>query len=111
MAVILLLSIVGLILYYFERKNHFKRTKFAQEYIASIKENIDLKDEEKKEKIKEFFLANGFNIITIGKDLIFRKKDFSLGLFLFGSGIFLVGGLVYLLYYRYIQKEDEFKTD
>lgn len=111
MAMILFLSIVGLILYYFERRNHFKRTEFAKEYIREINEDLNLGSKEKQEKIKEFFLANGFNIAAIGKDLIFKRKDFSLGLLLFGAGFFLVGALVYLAYFYYFQKDDEFNIE
>ncbi len=110
MLMIFLLSIIGLIIFFYERSNHYKRVKFAKEYIASVKQDYKLNEKEKKEKIKQFFIANGFNIASFGKDLVFKRKEFSLGLLLFGAGFFLVGALLYLLYYFYFQKEDEFQA-
>ncbi len=106
MAIVLFLSIIGLILYYFERKNQFKRSQFIKEHFQKINQDLGLNDTQKKEKLKQFLMANGYNIAKAGIGT-FKKKEFSLGLFLLGAGFFIVGAVVYLLYYFYIQKEDE----
>ena len=109
MGFIYLLSIIGAILFVFERRNYKKRVGFIKEYIQSIKSST-LEDREKKERIINFFQTNGFEFYEDNRELLFKKKEFFLGLLLFGGGIFLVGALIYLLYHKYIQKEDLFRV-
>lgn len=91
--------IAGIILLYFERKNRINTEKMIADVIAGIKSDSSLDEAVQKHKIKQWFYSNGYEVKEDDHVCKAYKKGFSLGWLLIGTGLGIVGALIYLLYY------------
>jgi len=92
----------------YERKSMPKYQKIFDAYQITIQNNTELEDKEKLRLYKEMLLNNDYKIVAqTDKSIEGEKKIFFMSLFVMGLGLFFVGGLVYLLYFNFIQKPHE----
>ncbi len=112
----LLLFPIGLFLYFYVEKNERSSyQKLFDDFGAKIEADTSLDKAEKKERYIRMLKSNGYSIIKISDTSIYaEKKIFGIGLFFIATGVlYLVGALLYLAYFYWIQKPHrvEYKMD
>lgn len=102
----MLLLPIGLYTYFFvERKNKRLYQHTFDDFAQKISTNKNLSDEEKMQRYKAMLITNGYTIVEdTKKSIVGERKILSLGLMMIGAGLYLVGLLVYILYYYTMQK-------
>ena len=104
--IMLFLFPIGLYFYFFvERKARPKYQKVFDDFQEKVKNDSTLSNEEKIEQYKEMLQYNGYTIVASTKTSIKgQKRIFYMSLLAMGMGLYLVGAVVYLIYYFWIQK-------
>lgn len=109
---LLLLFPIGLITYFWDKKNYQQTLETFENYIVKIK-HADLQDEDKIEKIDHMFYNNNYKITS--KDtstLRVEKKHFNIGILLMVFGLFNYFGIVgYIVYYKFFLKPRRLNID
>ena len=102
----MLLLPIGLYTYFFvERKNKRLYQHTFDDFAQKISRDTNLSDEEKMQQYKAMLLTNGYTIIKNTKtSIVGERKILSLGLMMIGTGFYLVGLFLYILYYYTMQK-------
>lgn len=102
----MLLFPIGLYTYFFvERKNKRVYQQTFDSFAQKISHDKKLSNEEKMQRYKAMLLTNGYTIVEESKTrIVGERKILSLGLMMIGAGLYLVGLLVYILYYYTMQK-------
>lgn len=108
MIVIFLLAPVGAILFYFEFRRDRLNRKILRGATLDILRDNSLSKIQKREQIEKLFRVNRYTILE-SKDeyIVISKREFSLGLTLMSASLFLVGVLIYLIYYFKIEPKRE----
>lgn len=91
--------IVGLFLLYFESQNRKKREGLIAQVVDSIHSDQTLENDQKQERIRRWFMENGYLVEKNESGYQASRKEFSLGWLLIGGSVALLGALLYLLYY------------
>lgn len=102
----MLLLPIGLYTYFFvERKNKRLYQHTFDAFAQKISKDKNLNDEEKMKYYKAMLIRNGYTIVENTKTrIVGERKILSLGLMMIGAGLYLVGLLIYILYYYTMQK-------
>lgn len=102
----MLLLPIGLYTYFFvEKKNKRLYQHTFDAFAQKISQNKNLSDEEKMQRYKAMLLSNGYTIVENTKTkIVGERKILSLGLMMIGTGLYIVGLLIYILYYYTMQK-------
>lgn len=102
----MLLLPIGLYTYFFvERKNKLLYQHTFDSFAEKISKDKYLSNEEKMQRYKAMLLTNGYTIVKSTKtSIVGERKILSLGLMMIGAGLYLVGLLIYILYYYTMQK-------
>lgn len=102
----MLLLPIGLYTYFFiERKNKRLYQHTFDSFSQKISNDKNLSDEEKMQHYKAMLLTNGYTIVENTKTrIVGERKILSLGLMMIGVGLYVVGLLIYILYYYTMQK-------
>jgi len=99
---------------------HFGKEKKDREIYQAVFDNFEskiakrknLNDKEKIELFEQMLEQNGYKVTEITETTVkAQKKILSMGLMMMGTGIYIVGLLVYLVYYFYLQKPHEIIFD
>ena len=100
---------IGLYFYVrYERKSMPRYQKIFDDYQHTIENNTLLEDEEKLKLYEEMLVNNDYKIVEkTNNSLEGEKNIFYMSLFVMGLGLFIVGAIIYLLYFYYIQKPHE----
>jgi len=103
---------LGIIVYYWDRRNYAQNLGVFREYIAQIS-HTDFSESEKMDKIDDMFYKNGYTRIErSGSSLVIEKKHFNIGLLFISVGALSYFGLLfYLIYYRFFLKPRRLSVD
>jgi len=95
---------------------YFKKEKKDNRLYQSVFDDFELKtvnrknlnNQEKIELFERMLEQNGYKIVEVTETTVKgQKKILSMGLMMMGTGIYIVGLFLYLLYYFYWQKPHE----
>jgi len=102
----LLMLPIGLYVYFGkERKDREIYQSVFDDFELKTVSRKKLKNSEKIELFEQMLEQNGYKIIEVtSTEVKAQKKILSMGLMMIGTGIYIVGLFVYLLYYFYFQK-------
>ncbi|UFS63725.1 hypothetical protein LOH54_06215 [Sulfurimonas sp. HSL-3221] len=96
---------IGLIIYFWDRKNIVQGIALFNDYIVQL-QGSELDDTQKMERIDAMFYENGYTITKKREDtLVAEKKHFNIGIFLMMIGtLYYVGFFGYIFYFLLLQK-------
>ena len=100
--VLLFMFPIGVLTYFWDRKNYKENLRFFNAYVEKIKSS-NLAKEEQVLKLTQLFHLNNYEVVLKGKgSLSIEKKHFNLGsLFMLFGLMNVVGLAIYLLFYHY----------
>ncbi|RUM71116.1 MAG: hypothetical protein DSZ07_01220 [Sulfurovum sp.] len=109
----LLMLPIGLYVYFGKEK---KDRKVYQAVFDNFELNTanrtNLSNREKIELFEQMLEQNGYKIVHVTETSVkAQKKILSMGLMMIGTGVYIIGLFVYLLYYFYLQKPHEIIFD
>ena len=109
----LLMLPIGLYVYFGKEK---KDRKVYQAVFDNFELNTanrtNLSNREKIELFEQMLEQNGYKIVEVTETSVkAQKKILSMGLMMIGTGVYIIGLFVYLLYYFYLQKPHEIIFD
>ena len=109
----LLMLPIGIYVYFGREKKDQRiyQSVFDDFYLKTLK-NKTLTDAQKIEHFEQMLEQNGYEVIEISEHkVVAQKKILSMGLMMIGIGVYIIGLLVYLVYYFYLQKSHEIIFD
>ena len=103
--IMLLLFPIGFYFYFFvERKARPVYEKVFTDFEPKIQKSDSLTDKEKIAKYKEMLVKNDYMIKDVTTHTVTAERNiFSMSIFAMGLGLYFVGGVLYVLYYFYMQ--------
>jgi hypothetical protein len=99
---------------------YFGKEKKDREIYQAVFDDFELKtvtrknltDREKIELFEQMLEQNGYKVVDVTETTVkAQKKILSMGLMMIGTGVYIIGLLVYLVYYFYLQKPHEIIFD
>jgi len=99
---------------------YFGKEKKDRKVYQAVFDNFELKtanrtnlsNREKIELFEQMLEQNGYKIVEVTETSVkAQKKILSMGLMMIGTGVYIIGLFVYLLYYFYLQKPHEIIFD
>ena len=109
----LLMLPIGLYVYFGkEKKDREVYQAVFNDFELKIAKRKELSNKEKIELFEQMLEQNGYNVVEVTDTTVkAQKKILSMGLMMMGIGIYIVGLLLYLVYYFYLQKPHEIIFD
>ena len=103
---------IGIITYYWDKKNYANNIRVFHDYVVRILES-DMPSSKKLDTIDEMFYQNNYKrIAKTSTTLIVEKKHFNLGVLLIFLGTMTYFGVIfYLIYFYYILKPRRIEID
>jgi hypothetical protein len=100
---------IGLYVYFGKEKKDKKTYQSVfDDFEQKTLNRKNLNNQEKIELFEQMLEQNGYKVVSVTETSVkAQKKILSLGLMMIGVGIYIVGLLLYLLYYFYFQKPHE----
>ena len=97
---------IGLYFYVFKEREHTRKYKqFFEDYAQKLMGDMEQTAAERRRHFKDVLVKNDFEVVESSAQRVAgQKRLFSMSLFTMSLGLYLIGGLVYLLYRRYMQK-------
>ncbi len=104
---------IGLYVYFGkEKKDRNIYQAVFDDFELTTANRKNLSNREKIELFEQMLEQNGYKIVEVTQTTVkARKKILSMGLMMIGTGVYIVGLLVYLVYYFYLQKPHEIIFD
>lgn len=109
----LLMLPIGLYVYFGkEKKDREIYQAVFDDFELKTAKRKNLSNKEKIELFEQMLEQNGYKVVEVTETTVkAQKKILSMGLMMIGTGIYIVGLLVYLVYYFYLQKPHEIIFD
>ena len=102
----MLLFPIGLFFYIFKERPYMEKYHATfDDYAHTLHQDTVLSPAEKLSRYRDMLRHNDYTIVEKTSDsLVAEKRVFSMSLFAMGVGVYMIGGAVYYLYYRYVQR-------
>jgi hypothetical protein len=96
---------IGIIVYFWDRRNYAENLETFSDFITKITQ-FDLSSVDKIKRIDEMFYQNGYICVDRTEStLLVEKKHFNIGVLFISVGLLTYFGvLLFIVYYRFIQK-------
>ena len=109
----LLMLPIGLYVYFGkEKKDREIYQAVFDDFESKTAKRKNLSNKEKIELFEQMLEQNGYKVVEVTETSVkAQKKILSMGLMMIGTGVYIVGLLVYLVYYFYLQKPHEIIFD
>jgi hypothetical protein len=109
----LLILPIGLYVYFGkEKKDREIYQAVFDDFELKTAKRKDLSNKEKIELFEQMLEQNGYKVVEVTETTVkAQKKILSMGLMMIGIGVYIIGLLVYLVYYFYLQKSHEIIFD
>ena len=109
----LLMLPIGLYVYFGkEKKDREIYQAVFDDFELKTAKRKDLSNKEKIELFEQMLEQNGYKVVEVTETTVkAQKKILSMGLMMIGIGVYIIGLLVYLVYYFYLQKSHEIIFD
>ena len=104
--IMILLFPIGLFFYIFKELPYMEKYHATfDDYAHKLHQDTALTPAEKLSRYRDMLRHNDYTIVEKTSDsLVAEKQVFSMSLFAMGVGVYMIGGAVYYLYYRYVQR-------
>ena len=100
---------IGLYVYFGKERNDRKLYQAVfDDFELKTVNRKNLNKSQKIELFEQMLEQNGYKVVEVTENSVkAQKKILSMGMMMIGTGVYIVGLFVYLLYYFYLQKPHE----